>query len=99
MCTVKNYINSIGREIDLLLNGFQTTLANAEYLGPEPGLGYKYKLSESERTTTSFTDIQERFRKAAGKSCYQVSETEVPRVELKACDRLLIKKNDTERRP
>src|SRR5574344_140656 len=92
MCTVKNYINSIGREIDLLLNGFQTTLANAEYLGYEPGLGYKYKLSESERTTTSFTDIQERFRKAAGKSCYQVSETEVPRVELKACDRLLIKK-------
>mgnify|MGYP004448765553 CR=1 FL=1 len=80
MCTAKNYIKAIGKEIDLLLNGFQTTLSGFEYIG-RSSKGFEYKLCETERTNQKFSDIQERFQFST--RCYQVPESEVPRTPCK----------------
>ena len=93
MCKVKDYINSVGKEMELLLFGFQTNLAEAKYMERD-NIGYKYLLQESPRTNSQFSDIQDRFygnylRKLG---CYQVPETEVPKVELRPENLLTINK-------
>lgn len=99
MCSVKNFVNPIGKEIDLLLNGFQTGLANARYIERDAN-GFKYLLQESNRTNSQFSDIQDRFYGSFQKQfgCYQVSEKEVPKVQLKPENFFFITKCVVERK-
>ena len=86
MCTTKNYTHAIGQEIDLRLNGFQTTLFEGEFQDKDR-FGLKYKMTESKRTNAKFEDIQNSFIqlvKKGGDSArvYMVPENKVPRVQL-----------------
>lgn len=84
MCTTKNYLHALEKEMKLRLNGFQTSLVNATFVSKDP-LGIKYELRESERTNSHFEDILGSFFNCYKKGfcCYQVPENEVPKIELK----------------
>lgn len=86
MCTTKHYLHALEKEIELRLNGFQTTLFEGEFQGKDRD-GFKYVMAESNRTNAKFEDIQNSFVQAAKKGVnstrvYMVPENKVPRVEL-----------------
>ena len=86
MCTTKHYLHALEKEIELRLNGFQTTLFEGKYLEKDRH-GFKYEMTESNRTNTKFEDIQNTFIQAFKKGgpiprVYMVPENRVPRVEL-----------------
>lgn len=86
MCTTKHYLHALEKEIELRLNGFQTTLFEGKYLEKDRH-GFKYVMTESNRTNAKFEDIQNSFVQAVKKginftSVYMVPENRVPRVEL-----------------
>ena len=86
MCTTKNYLHAIEKEIELRLNGFQTTLFEGKFLGKDDN-GLKYVMTESKRTNAKFEDIQNTFIQAVKKGVssarvYMVPENKVPRVDL-----------------
>ncbi len=83
MCTIKNYLLARDKEIQLRLNGYQTTLLEVK-LEKETHDGYCYSLHESNRTNSKFEDILNAFKQNFDKGfgCYQVPETEVPKAKL-----------------
>lgn len=86
MCTTKHYLHALEKEIELRLNGFQTTLFEGQYLEKDRH-GFKYVMTESNRTNAKFEDIQNSFVQAVKKGInfarvYMVPENKVPRVEL-----------------
>lgn len=87
MCTAVNYLQALEKEIELRLNGYQTCIADPEYIGPKEyadefgtHIKHVYELKESDRTNASFEDICRSFEKAI--ECYQVPEQEVPKAQL-----------------
>lgn len=86
MCTTKHYLHALEKEIELRLNGFQTTLFEGKFL-VQDDYGFKYEMAESNRTNAKFEDIQNTFIQAFKKGgaiprVYMVPENRVPRVEL-----------------
>lgn len=96
MCTTKNYIHALDKEILLRLNGFQSGLAAVEFISKDEQ-GFKYQLLETPRTNAKFDDIafgiMNSFKK--GSACYQVPESEVPRTKLTPDNRITIKRFST----
>ena len=85
MCTIKNYLHALDKEIQLRLNGYQTSLLEAEFIGKDGETGYTYSLQESSRTNSKFEDVLNTFKQSFDKGfgCYQVPEGEVPKASLK----------------
>lgn len=83
MCTIKNYLLALDKEIQLRLYGYQTTLLEAKFL-KQDNVGYAYTLQESTRTNSKFEDILNAFKQNFDKGfgCYQVPEAEVPKAKL-----------------
>ena len=84
MCTAKNYLSALEKEMELRLNGYQTSLLEAEYIGEKDGF-HKYKLLDSKLTNSKYEDILNTFRSnfKKGFGCYQVSGYEIPKAKLK----------------
>lgn len=83
MCTIKNYLDTLDKEIQLRLNGYQTTLLEAKFEKKAQAC-YVYSLHESNRTRSKFEDILNAFKQSFDKGfgCYQVPEREVPKAKL-----------------
>lgn len=83
MCTIKNYLDALDKEIQLRLNGYQTTLLEAKF-EKKDNAGYIYSLYESKRTRSKFEDVLNAFKQSFdnGFGCYQVPEREVPKAKL-----------------
>ncbi len=83
MCTIKNNLDTLDKEIQLRLNGYQTTLLEAKF-EKEDHACYVYSLHESNRTRSKFGDVLNAFKQSLDKGfgCYQVPEREVPKAKL-----------------
>lgn len=79
MCTTKNYLHALEKEIELRLNGFQTSIADENFIKQDER-GFMYELIESDRTNSPFEDIAYNFGHAT--QCYQVPESAVPKAKL-----------------
>lgn len=98
MCTAKNYLSALEKEMELRLNGYQTSLLEAEYIGEKDGF-HKYKLLDSKLTNSKYEDILNTFRSnfKKGFGCYQVSGYEIPKAKLKPENWLEIYRLDKEK--
>lgn len=97
MCTIKNYLDALDKEIQLRLNGYQTTLLEAKFEETD-NAGYVYSLYESKRTRSKFEDVLNAFKQSFDKGfgCYQVPERTVPKAKLQPenlCTIIGFKKN------